>query len=134
MSYTLDTSAILAYFLNEPGADEVRRILKVGEKGREEVFASFMTFMEFLYRTWKLKGETQAKKAYLMLRGLPIQEVQANESLLVAAAKLKANHSISVADAWIAATALVMDSVLVHKDPEMDRLPPSIKRTALPYK
>jgi predicted nucleic acid-binding protein len=134
MSYTLDTSAILAYLLNEAGADEVRHILEAGEKGQLDVLASFMTFMEFLYRTWKLSGEAQAKRAYLMLRALPIREVPADESLLVTAARLKANHTMSVADAWIAATAVVTDSVLVHKDPEMDCLPLSIKRKALPYK
>ncbi len=48
MSYTLDTSAVLAYFLDEPGADEVKEILKSAENGDGEVFVSFMTFMEVL--------------------------------------------------------------------------------------
>jgi predicted nucleic acid-binding protein len=59
MSYTLDTSAVLAYFLDKAGADEVQEILKHAEKG-EEVFVSFM---ELLYRIWKLNGEHEAKKS-----------------------------------------------------------------------
>jgi len=134
MSYTLDTSAVLAYFLDEPGADEVQEILKHAEKGEEEVFVSFMTFMELLYRIWKLYGEHEAKKSYLFLRGLPVREVAQNENLLVSAARLKANYPISVADAWIAATALTTDTTLVHKDPEMEALANVIAIKALPFK
>ena len=133
MSYTLDTSAVLAYFLDEPGSDEVKEILKHAEKGEGKVFVSFMTFMELLYRIWKLYGEHEAKKTYLLLRGLPVHEVAQSENLLVSAARLKANYPISVADAWIAATALTTDTTLVHKDPEMEILADIIPIKALPY-
>jgi predicted nucleic acid-binding protein len=134
MSYTLDTSAILAYFLDEPGSDDVKEILKQSENGEGEVFVSFMTFMEVLYRIWKSNGEHQAKKTYLLLRGLPVSEIGQSENLLVTAARLKAHYPISVADAWIAATALSTDSTLVHKDPEMESLADKITTKALPYK
>ena len=134
MSYTLDTSAVLAYFLDEPGADEVEEILQQAETGEAEVFVSFMTFMELLYRIWKLNGEQQAKKAYLFLRGLPVHEVVQDEELLIKAARLKANYPISVADAWIAATALSTQTALVHKDPEMGSLESLIRMKTLTYK
>ena len=134
MSYTLDTSAVLAYFLDEPGADEVKEILKSAENGDGEAFVSFMTFMELLYRIWKFNGEDRAKKTYLLLRGLPVYEIGQSENLLVSAARLKANYPISVADAWIAATALFTDTTLVHKDPEMECLANIITTKALPYK
>ena len=134
MSYTLDTSAVLAYFLDEPGADEVKEILRQAENGDGEAFVSFMTFMELLYRIWKFSGEHQAKKTYLLLRGLPVYEIGQSENLLVSAARLKANYPISVADAWIAATALSTDTTLVHKDPEMESLADIITIKALPYK
>jgi predicted nucleic acid-binding protein len=134
MSYTLDTSAVLAYLLDEPGADEVKEILKHAEKGEGKVFVSFMTFMELLYRIWKLYGEHEAKRTYLFLRGLPVREVTQNENLLISSARLKANYPISVADAWIVATALTTDTTLVHKDPEMEILADIIAIKALPYK
>lgn len=134
MSYTLDTSAVLAYFLDEPGVNEVKKILKQAENKKAEVYVSFMTFMELLYRIWKLNGEHQAKKTYLLLRGLPVQEIVYSERLLVTAARLKANYPTSVADAWIAATAFSTDTTLVHKDPEMENLGDIIKMKALPYK
>jgi len=47
---------------------------------------------------------------------------------------LKAAYPISVADAWIAATALTTDTTLVHKNPEMEALADIIALKALPYK
>jgi len=133
MSYTLDTSAVLAYFLDESGADEVKEILKQLENGEGEVFVSFMTFMEVLYRIWKLYGEHKAKKTYLLLRGLPVHEIDQSENLLVTAARLKAHYPISIADSWIAATALFTNTTLVHKDPEMENLSDIITMKALPF-
>lgn len=121
-SYTLDTSAIMAYFLAETGKDEISRILSKAQKGEITVYASFMSYMETLYRTWKLSDEDTGKKAYIMLRNLPVKEVVQDEDLLLRAAAIKATNSLSVADAWIAATAQKTESTLLHKDPEMDNL------------
>ena len=134
MSYTLDTSAVLAYFLDEPGADEVEDILRHAERGEEKIFVSFMTFMEILHRIWKLSGEQQAKRTHLYLRGLPVHEIGQSGSLTVTAARLKAQYPISVADAWIAGTALSTGTILIHKDPEMEALSDIITVKALPYK
>lgn len=121
-SYTLDTSAIMAYFLGEKGKDEISLILSKAKKQEITVYVSFMSYMEILYRTWKLSNEETGKKAYIMLRNLPVKEVIQDEDLLLRAAAIKANNSLSVADAWIAATAQKTGTTLVHKDPEMDIL------------
>jgi predicted nucleic acid-binding protein len=39
-----------------------------------------------------------------------------------------------VADAWIAATAAVQDLILVHKDPEFERIKEEVSLLSLPYK
>jgi len=44
--YTLDTSAVMAYFANEAGAEKVEAILSLAERRKAEVFASFMTYFE----------------------------------------------------------------------------------------
>ena len=49
------------------------------------------------------------------------------------AAALKAVHALSVADAWIATTALERGAVLVHKDPEFAALA-EIEQDVLPYR
>ena len=132
--YTLDTSAVVAYFENEPGADQVERILGRARIGGVEVNASFMTFMEMLYRVWSRHGEQEGKAAYLRLKALPLKCVEPNERLLVAAARIKASHALSVADAWIAATARTTRAKLVHKDPEFRTLGREVAVLELPFK
>ncbi|HMW21732.1 MAG TPA: PIN domain-containing protein [Nitrosomonas sp.] len=46
---------------------------------------------------------------------------------------IKATHPLSIADAWIAATALELEITLVHKDPEFEHLP-ELLQARLPYK
>ena len=41
---------------------------------------------------------------------------------------------INAADAFIAATAIRHNAVLIHKDPEFDALKPIVRQHALPYK
>jgi len=77
-----------------------------------------MTYMEILYRIWRRLGERTGKAAYLRLKALPVRRIDVSEDLLLVAARIKAAHDLSVADAWIAATASLTRSRLVHKDPE----------------
>lgn len=60
---TLDTSALIAYFTEEPGSQEVERLLRAVEHGNAEVVASFMTYMEVLYGVWQDAGEKAGKLA-----------------------------------------------------------------------
>jgi predicted nucleic acid-binding protein len=48
--------------------------------------------------------------------------VSCSDALLERAASIKAGHPLSVADAWIAASAQLQGAVLVHKNPEFRSL------------
>ncbi len=52
----------------------------------------------------------------LQALGAPIDWLEASEPLLVQAAQIKACQRLSLADAWIAATALQSGATLLHKD------------------
>ncbi len=93
-----------------------------------------MTFMEVLYRIWQQRGEREGKISYLRLKALPVTRVELSEGLLLRAARVKATHELSVADAWIAATAMMTRSRLVHKDPEFRALHRSVALMELPLK
>ena len=130
--YLLDTSALLTLRDDEPGADVVADLLYQVQQGEVTCFASFMTQMELLYRVWKDKGEKDGRLAYEQCLALPIIWVQVDSALTEKAAEIKATQSVSVADAWIAATAIMQGAILVHKDPEM--APLNCAQLALPYK
>ena len=117
-AFCLDTSAILTLRDDEPGAERVAMVLE----GPDPCFACFITRMEVLYRVWKDEGERSGRLAYEQLQSLPIQWVDQTEPLLLEASRIKATHPLSVADAWIAATALLSRATLLHKDPEFEAL------------
>src|SRR5438876_5331660 len=119
----LDTSAVLAMRSDEPGADRVERLLRSARAGRATVLLSFMTRMELLYRIGADEGQEQADAAITLLDATGIEWVSCEPAILQEAARIKAGGGLSVADAWIAATAAVREAVLVHKDPEFARAP-----------
>jgi predicted nucleic acid-binding protein len=116
--YVLDTSALLAFRSDEAGADKVEAILRGASSRRSAVLLSFMTRMEVLYRLTASEDEDAARGVLRLLDATGVHWVSCEPEILEQAARLKATGGLSVADAWIAATALVHDAVLVHKDPE----------------
>lgn len=131
--YLLDTSALLTLRDDEEGADEVANILMQAELDKVKVFGCFITLMEIFYRVWKDENETAGKFAYTQCKSLPIVWIHENNDLLEQAAKIKANNRVSLADAWIAASAMLQEAWLIHKDPEFDALD-FIRQKPLPYK
>ncbi|MBU2811543.1 type II toxin-antitoxin system VapC family toxin [Acidithiobacillus thiooxidans] len=130
--WILDTSALLTLRDDEPGADRVAELLEQAWRGDGTCCACFMTAMELLYRVWKDEGEPAARLAYEQAQSLPIVWIHESPELLEAAAEIKAKHRLSLADAWIAATTLLRNGVLVHKDPEFSSV--HIQQEAMPFK
>ncbi len=116
--FVLDTSALLALRSDEAGAARVEAVLRAAEAGEAEVLASFMTRMEISYRVEADEGGPEATAALRLLDAMPIRWISCDADILARAAGLKARGGLSVADAWIAATALLNDAILLHRDPE----------------
>ena len=115
----LDTSAILAFRADEPGANIVEDLLRWAKKSRAPVLVSFITRMELLYLIWRHEGEWAARQALGILDTLAIEWVSCEPEILDLASRLKSQGGLSLADSWIAATAIVRDATLYHKDPEL---------------
>lgn len=131
--YLLDTSALLALRDDEPGAERVAALLETAVRSERACYGCFMSQMELLYRVWKDEGEEAGREAYSMCLRLPIVWLHESPGLLERAAAVKACFSLSLADAWIAAAALQLDAILVHKDPEFEKVA-DLKQESLPYK
>lgn len=116
--FVLDTSALLALRGNEPGADRVEKLIQQANRGQCRLLVSFMTRMEILYLTWRDEGEGPAHEALRLLDSFAIQWVTCEARILEASAYVNSRGGLSVADSWIAATAMSHDATLVHKDPE----------------
>jgi predicted nucleic acid-binding protein len=132
-AWVLDTSALMTLRDGEPGAQRVKQILTESIKGQSVCYGSFISLMEIYYRVWKDENEQAGLSAYRACLDMPIKWIHENNDLLMCAAALKATHAISLADAWIAATAIQKDATLVHKDPEFEKIR-NLKHEQLPYK
>lgn len=133
-AYLLDTSAIFAFTDNERGADSVEDLLARAKKKEISLHMSKMTAMEIYYVSLQEGDEKEAHDRLLLVRSLPLVELPLDEDLVLPAARFKARWKMSVADAWIAATALAHNLTLVHKDPDFERLKEGVSLLSLPYK
>jgi predicted nucleic acid-binding protein len=118
--YVLDTSALLAFMTGEKGAPIVEEILSAKEN---RTFIPWPVIFEIYYLTRRSRGEADADRRYALIRELPATIVwRADEPEVLTASRLKAQFRLSFADSLIAATAVQLDAVLVHKDPEYNAL------------
>ncbi len=131
-TYLLDTSAILTLRDDEPGADDVANLLSMAQEAKVRCLGCFISLMEMYYRVWKDEGKTAGHLAYEQCQSLPITWIHESPALLQKAAAIKACHPVSLADAWIAACAILEDAKLVHKDPEFKSI--KLKQFILPLK
>ena len=119
MTYVLDTSALMRLFLDEPGADQVQSVLE----GKEAVFLPFMTLMELRYVLPRRFSLDRVMEIIEILRATQAGVVESDPDWGVTAAEVKSRGGLSLADAWIAALALIRNATLLHCDPEFDTVP-----------
>lgn len=133
-NYILDTSALLTYIEDEEGSKYIEDLLIRGEKGDVVIYVAFISLMEVFYITAKEREELEALKRVKLIQSLAVRVEESNENLNVRAGILKAKNRISVADAYIAALSQTYNGILIHKDPEFEKISPPVKEFKLPYK
>ena len=128
--YLLDTSALLSFIEDEAGADRVEEVLR-----KTTTMLPWPILMETYYITLQEEGQAEADRRIALIKQLKVIILwDMDEATLLTAARLKAEHRVSLADAIIAAFAMRRDAVLMHKDPEFDALTGLLPMEALPYK
>lgn len=128
--YLLDTSALFTFIEDEPGADRVEQALN-----QTTTLIPSAVILETYYITLQEEGQAEADRRIALIKQLKVRILwDMDEAILLTAAKLKANHKISLADAIIAAFAIRCGAVLIHKDPEFEALTGLLWMEALPYK
>lgn len=132
--FILDTSALLAYIEDEDGAGYVEDLLIRSERNEITIYIAFVSLTEVMYITLKEKDEDTAHARVDLIKSLSCIVEESSENLNLTAARLKAKNRISLADAFIAALCQERKGILVHKDPEFEKLSPTIRKHNLPYK
>jgi len=128
--YLIDTSALFSYIEDEPGSDRVQEALKL-----KETIVPWSVLLEMYYITQQEESQSEADRRFALVKQLDINiPYDMDESTVLTAAKLKARHHISFADALIAAFAIRNNAILIHKDPEYEILSGLLRMEILPYK
>ena len=118
MAYVLDTSALVAYFKDEPGAGKVEPVLRQPSS----FLLPFMAIMELRYVLVRTFPPPRVDQIIRTLRASGAPIIESNPAWGAAAARLKVRGRLSLADAWIASLALLHDAELMHSDPEFERV------------
>lgn len=132
--YLLDTSALLTFSGDEPGADTVGALLGKGRRGEAQLYMSFLSAMEAGYKAYQARGEDGLATLLASLQQLPLTRVDVSDELIALAARMKGMYRVSLADAWVLATAKHLNAALVHKDPEFEQAAAEIQLHPLPYR
>lgn len=116
----LDAFALLAYLGKGAGHDRVLELLSSGER---DLVINVINLGEVFYILARERG-IRAAEYFLtvILPGLPIAVLDNTFENVIAAARLKAAHSLSFADCFAAATAIEHRAPLVTGDPEFKKL------------
>ncbi len=125
----VDSWAILAFLrAEEPGAAVMRRYFRRAQSGNLRLLLNVVNLGEVFYRLLQLTGEAQAEERLRQVKALPIDIVPARESLVLEAARVKAMHPLSYADAFAVATGRIENAPVITGDPEILALPAKVVR------
>ena len=123
MTHLLDTSAILAHFLDEPGADEVASLLA---RGPGSVALAAPSWVELDTRLGELMPGLEERHNVFRQYTVSLttlMPVDAESCLAAIRLRSSASGRLPLADALIAGVAEAAGLILVHRDPHFDKIP-----------
>jgi predicted nucleic acid-binding protein len=121
--FVLDTSALMGFFENRPGAHITEELLKLAADGKRHLFMSAVNWGEIHYSVWHSRGPGVAYKILQDVAQLPIQVVAADQVLALAAAELRAQFKLPYIDCFAAALAAQCKATLLTSDSDFAKLP-----------
>jgi len=130
----LDSWALVAFFEDEPAAEQVEELLLRAAQQNVRLYLSALNWAEVYYNTMREVSQMAADARAAELATLPVEIVGVADDLKLArqAAQFKARFRISLADAFAAALAKEKKAELVTGDPEFRTMDGQIKILWLP--
>jgi ribonuclease VapC len=125
----LDSWALIAFFEDEPAAEQVEKLLAEAAAEKHKLLLSVVNWGEIYYNTMREVSQGAAEQVARQIATLPIDIVGVSDDLALAkqAAIYKATHKIAYADCFAAALAKLKNAELLTGDPELKALEKEIK-------
>jgi predicted nucleic acid-binding protein len=124
----LDSFALIAYFRDEAGADKIEALLHQAAREHEPLHMTEVNYAEVQYVIIRRNGLTGWETVADRLVGLPIRFHPVTRELADIAARFKASHPISLADAFAAALAKLKSAELVTGDRDFKAVENDLKK------
>lgn len=120
-NFVLDASALMTFFEDRSGADNVEALLAEAAQAKGQLSMSVVNWGEVFYSVWRVHGEAAAAAKLREIAQLPIEFVAVDLDLAKLSASLKAQHRLPYADCFAAALARVRKATLVTSDKDFER-------------
>ena len=127
----LDAHALMVLFNDEPGAEEVEKILLKAEKGNPRLLMSVVNWGEIYYSIMRGASQAIADSKSHEIAGMPLELVPVDArdlELVREAAIFKATKKMSYADCFAAALAKARNAELVTGDREFKVVEKELKK------
>ena len=123
-TYLLDTSAILAYLLNEPGGERLPAL-------HRHSAIPFIAISELYAAIWIRFGHAKADQVIATIREWGVPWLWPTEESVFLAGRLRAIHRLGLGDSIVAALAFTHRAILVTNDTDFHVLQPELQLLAL---
>ena len=123
----LDASAMLAMFFGQSGVETMRELFHKASEADRPVFISAVNWAEVLYKVERRYGKAGLETARQFERTTPLEAVPVDREQAEAAALLKNEYDLGLADAFCAALAKHKKAELVTADHEFKSVEKEIK-------
>ena len=123
----LDAYAILKFYQDEEGADEVEKLLMTAQGGGLWACISEINLGEVYYQTIRRKGLPAARRHLEQFYALPVEVIAPSSEIILSASEIKAQYAISYADCFAAATALKYSASIITGDAEFKKIEHLVK-------
>lgn len=121
-SILFDSHAVLKWVQQEEGFEKVRSLLTACRAQSLKGYMNKVNLGEVYYLIIRRAGLPEAKIFLENFQRLPVEMVPPDSELIWNAAEIKAEHPISYADCFAAATAIRYRASILTGDPEFKKL------------
>lgn len=131
ITHVLDTSAILAHYFHEPGAELVNTLLT---DSSIEVGLPAISLIDLRQRlSASVPDSAEASRAFRLYAEELLTAIPVTREIVAAADSLPTAGALTLTEAIAAATARQLNAVLVHRHPHFHHLPRTLlQQCALP--
>ena len=125
--YCLDAFAVKAFLASEPGGEKVKDLLYAAQKEKVKIYIHTINLLEIYYTTLQDVNKSVADEVLVRIKDMPVEVVPFKVEDIPMIGKIKADHKVSLADAFCIAAAIEKNAAILTGDPEFKEVERQVK-------